>query len=350
MRVCVIGEPWVVPPHYYGGADRLCDLLCKGLAKRGHVVNLLAGRGSKVYSGKTLTYKRPTLSYNSRLYHRAEFNIKAALCSHNADIVHSFKFWPEYHQWCNRLDVPVIYCQQNTARENDLERILRCNKAHGHMHAISEFQAKRVRRRDYSRLSIIHNATDTNRIRPVKHPRRSYLAYLGRLNYDKGVDIAVQVSVRTGIPLKIAGVLRPSEPEAHRLFEETVQPYLGELIQFIGAIDDDAKSEFLGNALALLIPNRWAEPFGIVMAESLSAGTPVLGTPTGAIPEIIESGKTGLLGEGIDELCSLAWQVSNIDASVCRQSAIDRFSEYAFIGSVLKMYTYAKRYEDSSNC
>jgi glycosyltransferase involved in cell wall biosynthesis len=186
---------------------------------------------------------------------------------------------------------------------------------------------------------MIYNAVDTNIIQPVNNPLNAYLAYIGRLNFDKGVDIAVNISRITGIPLKIAGVVRPHEPGAYLLFEQAVKPFLGKSIEFIGPIDDAQKTEFLGNALALLMPNRWREPFGIVMAEALAAGTPIIGSSLGSIPEVVEDGATGYVCNSLEQMCEAVFKVHAIDRQICREAALSRFSQTVYMQSILDMFS-----------
>ncbi|MEA5474676.1 glycosyltransferase [Synechococcus sp. CCY9201] len=338
MKITLIGEPWLMPPKYYGGADRMLHLLARGLEKRGHTVHLMAGKGSCEYGGRFISYKNQSKSLASRAYRRIDFGLKTLWLARDADIIHSFKFWPSYHWSVNNIGKPVVYTQQNTVSPTDLLSVIKSNPKHGYMQAISQSQIRNLNVQGSATPFVIHNAVDTEVIRPIVRPSRDYLAYLGRLNYDKGIDIAVRLSLQTGIPLKIAGVVRPAEPDAALLFEKAVKPFLGNQIEFIGAIDDSQKSRFLGNALALLMPNRWNEPFGIVIAEALSAGTPVIGTNLGSIPELVEDGKTGLICDSYDELFNSIHHVDKIRPGECRKAALNKFSEKVYMDNILRMY------------
>jgi len=338
MRITVIAEPWIVPPLFYGGIERMCHLLCNGLASKGHSVNLLSSSHSKGYNALSFGYRAPTTSFLDRAVCRINFSAKSFALSWNADVIYSFKFWPEYHTLINKIKVPVIYCQQNSAKENDLIRVINAKPSRGYMQAVSRDQISKLDIPDRNKLFIIHNAVNTDVIAPVVKPNSSYLAYLGRLNYDKGIDIAVKISLATGVPLKIAGVLRPHERAAQRLFEESILPYLGNHVQFIGPITDQQKSSFLGNAIALLMPNRWREPFGITMAEALAAGTPVIGTNIGSIPEVIDNNISGYVCDSFDELCNAVYQLNALKRETCREIALQRYSHSVYINSILSMF------------
>src|SRR5262249_28092097 len=127
-----------------------------------------------------------------------------------------------------------------------------------------------------------------------------YLAFLGRISAEKGLDIAIRVARRAGWPLKIAA--RPplpfaQDPEAQRdreYYEQVVQPLLAERgVELIGEVGGTEKNEFLRNAAALLFPIRWPEPFGLVMPEALACGTPVVALRDGSVPEVLRHGVTG---------------------------------------------------------
>jgi len=338
MRIAVIAEPYIIPPRYYGGIERMCHLLCNGLVGKGHTVGLLSSSHSKGYNGLSFGYRNPTTCQLDRAVCRINFSLKSLALSWNADIVYTYKFWPEYHALINKFKLPIIYCQQNTAKKDDLNRIIKMKPKRGYMQGVSRDQMSAVEVNDNRKIFIVNNAVNTDIIRPVISPANNYLAYLGRLNYDKGVDLAVKISQATGVPLKIAGVLRPDELPAQRLFEESVKPYLGNHIQFIGPITDEQKSEFLGNAIALLMPNRWREPFGITMAESLSAGTPVIGTNIGSIPEVIDHTVSGYVCESFDDMCYAVNHLTKIKRQTCREVALTRFSHSVYISSILAMF------------
>ena len=345
MKVTVLAEPWEIPPRYYGGAERMCHLLCDGLVSQGHQVNLLSAKASVGYNGKTLGHKLPSSNLCDRALKRVSFAAKSLRLAWQADVIYTYRFWPEYFTVVNHLKIPLIYCQQNTSKADDLQRVLRCNPNYGFMQGVSNDQILSLKEAPSNeRLFMIYNAVNTNVVSPVARPASSYLAYLGRLNYDKGVDLAVEISRRTGVPLKIAGVIRPHEPEARILFEEKVRPFLGDQIEFIGPIDDSQKSDFLGNALALLMPNRWREPFGITMAESLASGTPVIGTSVGSIPEVIDDMKTGFVCHSFEQMCDSVRQVHLIRRKDCRDSALSRFSHGVYLRAVIDMFNDCRGY------
>src|SRR5262249_50222358 len=157
-------------------------------------------------------------------------------------------------------------------------------------------------------------------------PRRGgYLAFLGRISPDKGLDTAIRVAQRVGLPLRIAARLPlpyKHDPAVRRDWEydqDEIQPLLqGPEVELIGQVGGKQKDYFLGNAAALLFPIRWPEPFGLVMAEALAAGTPVIAVRAGSVPELIEDGRTGFICDDEDGMVCAVSRIDEIDRAVCR--------------------------------
>ncbi|MGC2446056.1 MAG: glycosyltransferase family 4 protein, partial [Candidatus Sulfotelmatobacter sp.] len=154
--------------------------------------------------------------------------------------------------------------------------------------------------------------------------RGEYLAFLGRISPEKGVDQAIEIAKQAGVPLKIAAKI----DRADQMYFDTCIRHLMDdsLIDFVGEISDQEKNEFLGNATALLFPINWAEPFGIVLIEAMACGVPVIAYPAGSVPEIIENGVNGFLVHDVQKAVTTVEQISTIDRDVCRQQFEERFT------------------------
>ena len=152
-----------------------------------------------------------------------------------------------------------------------------------------------------------------------------YLAFLGRIHAEKRPEWAIEIAKKAGIPLKIAAKI---EGQAGReYFDSFVKPELqNPLIEYVGEIGEHEKSDFLGNALALLFPIDWPEPFGLVMVEALACGTPVLARPYGSVPEILRDGVTGFIRQDISELAALVPQIGKLSRKTCHEWAVRHFS------------------------
>jgi glycosyltransferase involved in cell wall biosynthesis len=150
-----------------------------------------------------------------------------------------------------------------------------------------------------------------------------YLCFVGRISTDKRPERAIEIAKRVGIPLKIAAKIGP---EDRQYFTSVVEPLLDHpLIEFLGQLDEAGKRELIGNALALLVPIDWPEPFGLVFIEALASGTPVLTCPTGSAPELLADGVTGYLRETVDELVEAVGRLGDISRATCRTYALERF-------------------------
>jgi glycosyltransferase involved in cell wall biosynthesis len=172
-------------------------------------------------------------------------------------------------------------------------------------------------------LAVIHHGIDADAFE-FGAGDGGYALFLGRMTPDKGADLAASVARRAGVPLRIAGKLR--ESDEIEFFQSAVEPLLGDGIDYVGEVDAATRRELLARATCLLNPLRWNEPFGMVMIEALASGTPVLATPHGSVPEIVEHGLTGFISDDPDELVRLLGKVDDLDRGQCRRAAEDRFS------------------------
>src|SRR5262249_29395881 len=154
--------------------------------------------------------------------------------------------------------------------------------------------------------------------------RGGYLAFLGRISREKRPDLAIEVARRAGKPLKIAAKIDATQ---QRYFDEVVGPALGKSsVEFVGEIGGDERSRFLGDALALLFPIDWPEPFGLVMIESLACGTPVVAFRRGSVPEVIADCATGFVVDTVDEMVEAVSKVDQLDRATCRRHVETRFT------------------------
>jgi glycosyltransferase involved in cell wall biosynthesis len=162
------------------------------------------------------------------------------------------------------------------------------------------------------------------------------LVFLGRVEEIKGAHLAIEIARRAGVPLVIAGNV---PPEHHSWFDRNIKPHLdGERVSYIGSVNDEQKNKLLGRALALLMPILWEEPFGIVMAEAMACGAPVLGLARGAVPEVVEHGVTGFVSDDLDGLVGAVSRLDEIDRSACRARVQRLFSDTAVTEAYLAVY------------
>jgi glycosyltransferase involved in cell wall biosynthesis len=190
----------------------------------------------------------------------------------------------------------------------------------------------------------VYNGVDLDRLH--FNPRGGeYLAWLGRISPEKGLDRAVRIARCAGLPIKIAARMpldRQDDPNVRADWDHyraVIEPLLKEPgVEYVGEIGDAEKVEFLGNARALLFPIDWPEPFGLVMAEALACGTPVVARRRGSVPEVIADGLTGLIGETDEELAELCSRVGSLNRAVCRAEAERRFSAWSMADGYEAVY------------
>jgi glycosyltransferase involved in cell wall biosynthesis len=198
--------------------------------------------------------------------------------------------------------------------------------------SISRDQASRVP--DVPITRVIHHGMDVSGV-PVGSGSGGYACFVGRMCPDKGVVEAIYIARSAGIPLRIAAKMR--EPGELEYFRSVVEPLLGTNEEFLGELGDADKYRLMGEAMAFLNPIQWPEPFGLVMIESLSTGTPVVGTPIGAAPEIVDDGKTGYLAP-TEELHKFLPLAASLDRSHCRDRAIKMFSTEKMVLNHLDLF------------
>ena len=185
-------------------------------------------------------------------------------------------------------------------------------------------------------LATVYHGLPVKLLSPTYHPRGGYVAFLGRISPEKGIEQAVTIARTFGVPLKIAAKVDKVD-EAY--FRETVVPLLDQPgIEFIGEIDERAKSEFLGEAQALLFPIDWPEPFGLVMIEAMACGTPVLAFRNGSVPEIIEDGATGRIVRSMDEAMLALPEVIALDRRTVRRRFEERFTAARMAKDYVNVY------------
>jgi glycosyltransferase involved in cell wall biosynthesis len=173
----------------------------------------------------------------------------------------------------------------------------------------------------------------------------SYLAFLGRVSPEKGLDAAIRIARKAGMPLKIAARMplpfrdHPNVRADWEYWDCVIRPLLGSDVELIGEVSGVEKDAFLRHAAGLLFPIRWPEPFGLVMAEALACGTPVLALRCGSVPEVIRDGVTGFVRATEDELVEAAGRLGDIDREQCRREAEYRFSPAAMAQAYERVYT-----------
>ena len=332
--ILLVADPYVpVPPVTYGGIERIVDFLAEGLSSRGWNITLACLPDSSC--GVNLF---PHSSQHPRWQGRVvnTWNLLRHVRSHHYDIVHSFAhfdliapLWP--------LTFPKIQSFQSPPDWTAFNKRIRwIPKRNLHFTTCGYHMAP-----DFTEIApthAIHNGVRIEKfdfVEKVTHD--APLVFLGRIEPIKGTHTAIQIAQTTGRRLIIAGN-RSSKPEVNRYFIDLVEPHLSEQITYVGPVNDVQKNELLGKAAAFLMPIEWDEPFGIVMAEAIACGTPVIGFARGALPEIVDHRLTGACCKTVDEMIEAVRNVENFSRHACRQSAESRFASDGIVEQYIALY------------
>ena len=324
MKIAIVAPPWVaVPPVGYGGTEAVLDGLAQGLSVAGHDVLLYTTGDSTCPVPKAWVFEKAV-----------GVGIGGAVTElrhviHAYEAVRGLRHRARPHPGRTGVRRPLLGIARRVTNhgpfDGDLHDYYRAIADRVPIIAISQHQASTAR--DIPLAGVIHHGIDMNEF-TLGAGRGGYALFLGRMSPDKGVHTAVRVAREAGVPLKIAAKLR--EQAEHEYFNERVRPLLGGDIEFVGEVGGTAKHELLGDALCLLNPMAWPEPFGMVMIEALASGTPVVATPRGAAPEIVDDGVTGYLRVGEDALAARAsaWAPSTGRHAARSQKHVSRWSTW----------------------
>jgi glycosyltransferase involved in cell wall biosynthesis len=336
MNVTIIADPVVtVPPVTYGGAERVVAALCDGLSRRGHRVVLVAKQGSRNY-GTLVTHVAPdNTSLVSRAHRKLLFQAVSLAAAWRADVVHNFGR-VDYLWSILRTKQPLVQTFENPIVPYELDVLLSRPRRNVMLVSVSDHQRRAFEHRGNWRT--IYNAVDVHAFPFSATPANTpYLAFLGRLTKNKGVHVAIEAARKAGMKLKIAGnVSKEQGGEAY--FEQYVRPALGPDVEWIGEVNDTQKSEFLGNATALLFPIQWDEPCAVVLGETLASGTPIIALRRASAPEVVEDGKTGFLCADADEMAKAVTRIGEINREDCRSFAERTLSAEVMVDDYLEAY------------
>ena len=332
MRIGLISTPWTpLPPLAYGGLEAVVDSLARGFAAAGHEV-LVAAPGDST-SPVPLVPDSPPTDPGGTWFTEAELAhvVRAYRAMAEMDIIHDHTLaGPLY---LNRPPgVPVVTTNHGPFRQ-PLCDIYRAMDGQTALVAVSRHQASTADGLPIARV-ILHGI-DVDAV-PVGDGAGGYFCFLGRMSPRKGVREAALVARKAGVPLRIGAKVQDGIERDY--FDSRVAPLLTSEVQYVGELNTEEKYQLLGGATALLNPIQWPEPFGLVMAEALAAGTPVVATPAGAAPEIVDDTVTGYLRADIDALAVCLTQAGNLDRARCRQDALSRFSAQRMVAEHLDLY------------
>ena len=323
------------PPRLYGGTERIVSWLTEELHAQGHEVTLFAS-GDSMTAAQLVPCAPQALRLNPAVkdpipYYMLMLDRVRRLAA-QFDILHfhidQFHF-PIFHDSADRT-VTTLHGRQ------DLPDLKNLYLGFPEMPLVSISDAQRKPIQSANFVATVLHGLPSNLHQPMFDPRGGYLAFLGRTSPEKRIDRAIAIARAHGLPLKIAAKIDRVD-EAY--FREVIEPLTHEPgVEYVGEIDERQKSRFLGEALALLFPIDWPEPFGLVTIEALACGTPVLAFDNGSVREVIDDGVTGHIVNSVEEgVCKLGRTIA-LDRRRVRRTFEQRFTATRMASDYVNVY------------
>ncbi len=322
MRIAQVAPLYEsVPPKYYGGTERVVSYLTEELVRQGHQVMLFAS-GDSVTTAELVAPCSRSLRLDEtcidQLAHHVLLLEQVAAQSSRFDLIHfhiDYLHFPvsRRQKWTavttlhGRLDIP------------DLEPLYR-EFLDAPVISISDSQRKPLPWLNWQG-TVYHGLPED--LYTFRDKWGNYLAFLGRISPEKGIEQAVEIARRAGMELLVSAKVDPAD----RDYYATIKHLLNEPpVRFVGEVGEAEKNDLLGGAYALLFPIAWPEPFGMVMIEAMACGTPVVAYRDGSVPEVIDDGESGFIVGGLDPAVQALARIPALSRKRCRQVFEQRFS------------------------
>jgi glycosyltransferase involved in cell wall biosynthesis len=339
LRIAVLAPPWfAVPPSGYGGIEWVVALLADGLVDAGHDVTLFASGDSRTKARLAAVYDTAPSQHIGRTFWELRHVLSCYERAEDFDVINDHS-GPPAAAIGQGSPTPVVHTIHGPLDGEPGRLYESLNRAAPDVGLISISMNQRIPKPHFNWIANCPNALDLS-VYPCKPHRGEYLFFLGRMSHDKGAHRAVAVALESGLPLKIAGKLR--EPKEREYFEEYVEPHVGHHgIEYLGEVNHGQKVELLQDARATLFPIEWEEPFGLVMIESMACGTPVIGTRHGAVPEVIDHGRSGIIVDHYRQMAAALDESDELDPMECRRYVEEQFSSERMVADYVDAYRAA---------
>ena len=332
MKIAQVVPPVVsTPPKLYGGTERVASMLTEELVRRGHRVTLYATGDSKTKARLKYFVKEATGIGNcGTLLNMAQVNL-AFKDSDDVDIMHChagiFSIAGSKY-----IDSPALTTMHNDYLNPKMREFEYFRNVTNFVF-ISKKQEKRLK--GLRSAGVVYNATDTNQYTFCEE-KGDYFFFIGNINNNKGPDMAIKAAKELKTKLILAAKI---DEKQLPFFETKVKPFVdGKKVKMYSTIHMKKKISLYQHAKCLLFPIRWEEPFGLVMIEAMSCGTPVVAMNRGSVPEVIKHGETGFIADNYREFVSYAKKVDDIEPKNCRRWVEKKFSIGAMTDGYEKVY------------
>ncbi|MEO5682160.1 MAG: glycosyltransferase family 4 protein [Chitinophagaceae bacterium] len=330
MKVAILSPiAWRTPPKQYGPWEQVASGIAEGLVKKGIDVTLFAS-GDSITAGKLAWCIEYPYAENPAA------DVKVNECLHISQV---FERAAEYDIIHNHYDfLPLTYSRLvktpmlTTIHGFSSPLIVPVYKKYNHSTYYASISHAN-RHPDLNYIATVYNGIPVNNFTFCEHPL-DYLLFFGRIHPEKGTREAIELAKRCGKKLIIAGLIQD-----HDYFKEHVQPSIDDYtVVYAGNADPQQRDQLLGNALALLHLIQFDEPFGLSVAEAMCCGTPVIAWNRGAMPELIQQGKTGFLIDSMDEAHAAVHKLESINRKDCRDWAVNMFSTERMTADYIRVY------------
>lgn len=332
MRIGLVAPPWVpVPPTLYGGTEGVIDTLARGLVERGHEVVLATTGDATCPVERRWVFETPPEPMGSTLpeLHHVRAAYEALM---DCDVIHDHTLTGPL--WaCTVPRRPPVLATHHGDFAEPARRFFTHVAPHVVVNGISHDQVSYAA--GVPVAGVVHHGLDLDRF-TVGEGKGGYVLFVGRCSPDKGVAEAIEIARAADLPIVV--VAKKREGPEMRYFEERVAPLLAPGVEYLGEVHPEERDRLMRDAVALVNPIKWHEPFGLVMVESLACGTPVVAFPAGAAPEIVDDGVTGFLCDGVDAAVTTLGKVRDLDRAECRAAVEKRFTADRMVTDYLRLY------------
>ncbi len=337
LRIAQVAPLWfAIPPKKYGGSERIISFLTERLTEKGHKVTLFAPGDSKTKAKLVSPVKKGVFSMGAKWDAYWWNNLIHSMAFEKADqfdIIHCH--WGIMGAYWQKLTkTTVVHTMHNIAIKKHLRwQTFDYYKDDLNLIFISKSEKKNAPI-NFKNNWIIYNGIDLTPFKYNAKPKKHYV-WVARVCPAKGPVNAIKIAKKAGVKLIMAGQI---QPQHEKYFREEIKPHLGRQIKFIGELSQNKLAKFYAQAKGLLYPIDWEEPFGLVMAEAMACGTPVIAFKRGSVPEVVKHGKTGFIVKTISQAVKAVKKIDQIKRADCRKHVEENFSLEQMVDQYEKLY------------